>query len=58
MILIIGSNHDDVLYYESLLTNPEEVVILDKYHALLVALPTKKQWFFKMFIQALFHQCF
>jgi len=33
MILIIGSNHDDVLYYESLLTNPEEVVILDKYHA-------------------------
>ena len=33
MILIVGSNHDDVLYYESLLSSAEEVVILDKYHA-------------------------
>lgn len=34
MILIIGSNHDDVLYYESLLSNPKELTILTRYHAL------------------------
>ncbi|MCR5332770.1 MAG: hypothetical protein K6E11_01960 [Bacilli bacterium] len=34
MILIIGTNHDDVLYYESILSSPKEEVILDKYHAL------------------------
>ena len=34
MILIIGSNHDDVLYYESLLSSPKEETILSKYHIL------------------------
>lgn len=31
MILIIGSNHDDVLYFESILKNPREEVILNKH---------------------------
>ena len=36
MILIIGSNHDDVLYYESLLSDPrEESILNDKYHVLI-----------------------
>ena len=35
MILIIGSNHDDVLYYESLLSSPKEETILSKYHVLI-----------------------
>ncbi len=34
MILIIGSNHDDVLYFESLLKSPKEELILNKYKAL------------------------
>lgn len=32
MILIVGSNHDDVLYYECLLKNPKEETILNRYH--------------------------
>lgn len=34
MILIIGSNHDDVLYFENLLKDPVEEVVLKKYHIL------------------------
>jgi len=33
MILIIGSNHDDVLYYHSIIKYPEDVTILKDYHA-------------------------
>ena len=35
MILIVGSNHDDVLYYESLLKNPREEVVLNHYHLII-----------------------
>lgn len=34
MILIIGSNHDDVLYFENLIKDPSEEVVLKKYHVL------------------------
>ena len=34
MILIVGSNHDDVLYYENLLKDTYDVHILGKYDAL------------------------
>lgn len=33
MILIVGGNHDDVLYFETLARNPKEEIILGKYHA-------------------------
>ncbi|HNX16459.1 MAG TPA: hypothetical protein PKO28_03775 [Bacilli bacterium] len=33
MILIIGSNHDDVLYYHSIIKYPEEVNLMRDYHA-------------------------
>lgn len=33
MILIVGANHDDVLYYETLARDPKEEIILGKYHA-------------------------
>ena len=33
MILIVGGNHDDVLYFETLLRDPKEEIILNKYHA-------------------------
>lgn len=33
MILIVGNNHDDVLYFESLAREAKEEIILDKYHA-------------------------
>ena len=35
MILIVGSNHDDVLYYENLLKNVKEETILNRYHVLI-----------------------
>lgn len=35
MILIIGTNHDDVLYYESMFSSYKEEVILSKYHVLI-----------------------
>ena len=31
MILIIGSQHDDILYFESVMSNKREEVVLDKY---------------------------
>lgn len=34
MILIVGGNHDDVLYYETLAREPKEEIILGKYHAI------------------------
>lgn len=34
MILIIGSNHDDVLYFENLIKDPTEEKILRRYHVL------------------------
>lgn len=34
MILIIGGNHDDVLYFESIARDVKEEVILNKYHAI------------------------
>lgn len=34
MILIIGNNHDDVLYFESVAKDVKEEVILNKYHAI------------------------
>lgn len=33
MILIVGSNHDDVIYFQSALKDIKEEVILNKYHA-------------------------
>ena len=33
MILIIGGNHDDVLYFESIARDAKEEIILNKYHA-------------------------
>lgn len=33
MILIVGNNHDDVLYFESLARESREEIILGKYHA-------------------------
>jgi len=33
MILIIGSNHDDVLYYHSIIKYPEEVTLMRDYQA-------------------------
>ena len=33
MILIIGNNHDDVLYFESIARDTKEEIILKKYHA-------------------------
>lgn len=33
MILIIGNNHDDVLYFESIARETREEIILKKYHA-------------------------
>ena len=35
MILIVGNNHDDVLYFESLARDAREEIILNKYHATL-----------------------
>ena len=32
MILIIGSTHDDILYFESVMTNKKEEVIFENYH--------------------------
>lgn len=34
MILIIGSNHDDVLYFENLVKDPEEEKVLRRYHVI------------------------
>ena len=34
MILIVGSEHDDVLYFRSILKDAKEEVILNKYRAL------------------------
>ena len=31
MILIVGSQHDDILYFESIMTNKKQETILDKY---------------------------
>ena len=31
MILIIGSQHDDILYFESVMSNKREEIVLDKY---------------------------
>ena len=31
MIMIIGSQHDDILYFESVMSNKKEEVVLDKY---------------------------
>ena len=31
MIMIIGSQHDDILYFESVMSNKREEVVLDKY---------------------------
>ncbi len=42
MILIIGSNHDDVLYYESLLKKTKEEVVLSKYHVLTGAISSRE----------------
>lgn len=42
MILIIGSNHDDVLYYESVLHNPREEKILFKYRAIIGMIATQE----------------
>lgn len=35
MILIIGNNHDDVLYFESIARDTKEELILNKYHAVI-----------------------
>ena len=35
MILIVGCNHDDVLYYETVLKKPREEVILNHFHVLI-----------------------
>lgn len=35
MILIVGSNHDDVLYFESIARDAKEEIILGKYHAII-----------------------
>ncbi len=35
MILIVGSNRDDVLYYESIVKDAKEVDILSRYHVLI-----------------------
>ena len=31
MIMIIGSHHDDILYFESVMSNKREEVVLEKY---------------------------
>ena len=31
MILIIGSHHDDILYFESVMSNKRTETVLDKY---------------------------
>ena len=31
MIMIIGSQHDDILYFESVMSNKREETVLDKY---------------------------
>ena len=33
MILIVGSNHDDVIYFQSALKDAKEEIILNKYRA-------------------------
>ena len=33
MILIIGSSHDDIIYFESIIKNKKEEIILNKFHA-------------------------
>ena len=33
MILIVGSNHDDVIYFQSALKDAREEIILNKYRA-------------------------
>ena len=33
MILVVGNNHDDVLYFESLARDPREEIILGRFHA-------------------------
>ena len=33
MILIIGSSHDDIIYFESIIKNKKEEVILNRFHA-------------------------
>ncbi|MCQ3035345.1 MAG: hypothetical protein MJ248_03920 [Bacilli bacterium] len=35
MFLIIGSSHDDILFYETSLKNAREEVLMNKYHALI-----------------------
>lgn len=35
MILIIGSQHDDILYFESVMSNKREEVVLDKYKVII-----------------------
>ena len=42
MILIVGSNHDDVLYYETVLKGAKEVEILNRYHALVGTIFTQE----------------
>ena len=34
MLLIVGSNHDDVIYFQSALKDPKEEIILNKYRAM------------------------
>ena len=31
MIVIVGASHDDILYFDSVLTNRNEEIILNKY---------------------------
>ena len=33
MILIIGSSHDDIVYFESIIRNKKEEIVLNKFHA-------------------------